>query len=133
MNALGQHVGAGCRFPDAPPGIAALRVDGRGFPVPWFLAWNGRGEPDFRYVHPERAMQAIKRQCCWICGQQLGRMKAFVIGPMCAVNRVSSEPPSHPLCADFAARVCPFLSRPLAKRAPLPDEVKAGDATPGIM
>jgi len=48
-----------------------------------------------------------------------------VIGPMCAVNRVSGEPPSHLACAEFSARACPFLSRPAAERreAGLPDEV----------
>ena len=61
------------------------------------------------------------------------RMKAFTIGPMCAVNRISSEPPSHPLCADFAAKACPFLSRPLAKRGKVTDEQRADSATPGIM
>jgi hypothetical protein len=121
------------RFPDAPPMIAALPVDGRSFPVPWFLAWNGRGEPDFQFVHPERAVQAIRQQRCWICGQRLGRMKAFVIGPMCAVNRISSEPPSHPMCAEFAATACPFLSRPLAKRGKVTAAQKAESATPGIM
>ena len=121
------------RFPDAPPGVAALPVDSRGFPVPWFLAWNGQGEPNFQFVHPARAVQAVRDQRCWICGQRLGRMKAFVIGPMCAVNRLSSEPPSHPLCAEFAAKACPFLSRPFAKRGHVPDDVKAESATPGIM
>ena len=42
--------------------------------------------------------------------------KAFVIGPMCAVNRTSSEPPSHLDCARFSARNCPFLSQPRMKR-----------------
>jgi hypothetical protein len=48
-------------------------------------------------------------------------MLTFVIGPMCGVNRVSSEPPSHPACGVFAAEACPFLSRPLARRPPTDD------------
>lgn len=61
-------------------------------------------------------VRCVNEQLCWICGKPLGRTSAFVIGPMCAVNRISAEPPSHPLCATFAAKACPFLSQPLAKR-----------------
>lgn len=121
------------RFPDAPPRIRRLPVESRGFPVPWFLAWGGVGEPDFRFVHPLRVAQAVRKNLCWVCGEKLGRLKTFAIGPMCAVNRVSSEPPSHPECATFAAQACPFLSRPLAKRVPLPDDVMAESVTPGLM
>jgi len=39
-----------------------------------------------------------------------------VIGPMCVINRVTSEPPSHRECAEFAAIACPFLTRPRQKR-----------------
>jgi hypothetical protein len=35
---------------------------------------------------------------------------------MCCINRVSSEPPSHYACARFAAKNCPFLTQPMAKR-----------------
>jgi hypothetical protein len=35
---------------------------------------------------------------------------------MCVVNRVTSEPPSHRDCAEYAAQVCPFLTRPRQKR-----------------
>jgi hypothetical protein len=43
-------------------------------------------------------------------------LRAFTIGPMCAVNRTSSEPPSHLECSRFSARNCPFLTRPRMKR-----------------
>lgn len=58
----------------------------------------------------------MKFQRCWICGHTRGSFASFVIGPMCAVNRVSSEPPSHRDCAIYAAQVCPFLTRPKMKR-----------------
>jgi hypothetical protein len=35
---------------------------------------------------------------------------------MCAVNRISAEPPSHRRCAEFAAQACPFLVLPKAQR-----------------
>jgi hypothetical protein len=35
---------------------------------------------------------------------------------MCAVNRVSSEPPNHRECATFAVQTCPFLTFPNRRR-----------------
>jgi hypothetical protein len=62
----------------------------------------------------------------------------MVIGPKCAVNRVSAEPPSCLSCARFSVTACPFLSKPLAKRAAiddLPHQSPAGlmiDRNPGV-
>lgn len=39
-------------------------------------------------------------------------MKCFVAGPMCGINRTSSEPPSHVECGQWSARNCPFLNNP---------------------
>lgn len=103
------------RFPDAPDRIKALPTDHRGFPVPWFVA-NIDGKPDFRVVGPGKVREAVHGRRFWICGHRLGRFKAFVIGPMCAINRVSSEPPSHRQCATFAAKACPFLVKPAMRR-----------------
>jgi hypothetical protein len=103
------------RFPNAPPAIRALPVDPRGYPIPWFVG-ELNGVRDFRVLHPSAIVKAARHNTCWICGRPLGRIKTFVIGPMCAVNRVSSEPPSHRICATFAAEACPFLTRPLARR-----------------
>ena len=103
------------RFPDAPDRIKALPTDHRGFPVPWFVAWID-GKPDFRVVGPRKVELALRRRCCWICGRSTGLYKAFVIGPMCAVNRVSAEPPAHRQCATFAAKACPFLAQPKMRR-----------------
>jgi hypothetical protein len=119
------------RFPDAPARIKRLRIDARGYPVPWFVEWRD-GQPDFRIIRRGAVDVACERHLCWICGGELGRLKSFVIGPMCAVNRVSSEPPSHLPCATFAATHCPFLTHPLARRREegLPeDKIEA----PGIM
>ncbi|HMF66056.1 MAG TPA: hypothetical protein VK602_00425 [Phyllobacterium sp.] len=105
------------KFPNMPDSIKALPRDKRGFPVPAFVHWMD-GEPDFRILNPEFFRKAYTQHCCWICGEPIGRDKtfSFVLGPMCAVNRVNSEPPSHNACAVFAALNCPFLSKPLARR-----------------
>jgi hypothetical protein len=119
------------RFPDAPPRIAALRRDARGFPVPWFVPWI-QGEPEFRAVDPATIDRAHRKHLCWICGGHLASSKAFVLGPMCGINRVAPEPPSHIACARFAVVACPFLSRPLAKRADTSD-LQDHAPPPGVM
>jgi hypothetical protein len=41
---------------------------------------------------------------------------AFVGGPLSAAQRLYSDPPAHPECAVFSAKVCPFLAIPAARR-----------------
>lgn len=124
-----------------PPQIAALPVTETGYPTPWFAAWMdeagreappGQGTPDLRVVGRGRIGQAIREARCWVCGGRLrdGPMAA-VIGPMCTINRVSSEPPSHLTCARYAARACPFLSRPRMRRN-LHDFPEEATFTPGL-
>jgi hypothetical protein len=121
-----------------PTAMARLPLQ-RGFPVPWFVAKVG-DEYDFRVVAGGKLAQAVKRHLCWLCGQPIGRLRASVIGPMCAVTRVTSEPPCHPLCAHYAVRACPFLANPRARRndvKALPEERQEGaglpiDRNPGV-
>lgn len=103
-------------LPDLPRRMRSLPVH-RGYPCPWFIDKNpATGEYDFRVIDARKVVPAVRDKRCWVCGERMGRNFAFVVGPMCAVNRVSSEPPSHIDCADFAARACPFLSNPQEKR-----------------
>lgn len=99
----------------APANIRALRRDARGYPVPWFVKWYD-DKPDFRVIGENKFNRAIAGQRCWICGDRLGRYLSFVVGPMCVVNRISSEPPSHRACAVYAATHCPFLVTPRMHR-----------------
>lgn len=99
-------------FPDR---MKRLPLDARGFPIPWFVHVT-KGVPDFRVVRPGGVVTAFRSKTCWLCGERLGSFYAFNIGPMCAVNRVNSEPPSHRDCAVFAAQACPFLNNPRMRR-----------------
>jgi hypothetical protein len=116
--------------------MRGLAIEERGYPVPWFVEWID-GKPDFRVIDSDKWTQAIRFGNCWLCGQPTGKFKTFVIGPMCAVNRVTSEPPCHLDCAQFAAMACPFMILPRAKRreANLPEHGKAAgfhlDRNPG--
>jgi hypothetical protein len=100
-------------FRDAPGRIARLPKNKAGYPVPWFVAWID-GKPDFRVIRPGGIETALRGKLCWVCGIPFLRQedRAFVIGPMCAVNRVSAEPASHLDCAVFSATSCPFLATP---------------------
>jgi hypothetical protein len=112
------------QLPAIPPRVARLPRDSRGFPVPWFVqwfengepAWPGVGTPDFRVIDTRRFAAALKQALCWVCGEYMGRHRVFIIGPMCVVNRVTSEPPNHRDCAEFAVKACPFLTQPRMRR-----------------
>jgi hypothetical protein len=114
-----------------PARLARRPISERGFPVPWFVSFRG-GKWDFVNLDPRNIGEAYRRNICWLCGEPLGRFKAFVIGPMCAINRVSSEPPSHRECAEYAVRACPFLARPNARRNEAA-AINHGETVPGVM
>lgn len=98
-------------LPELTDRISKLPIDERGYPVPWFVAWPD-GKPDFRIVDDRKLIRAVKEKLCFVCGQPLGSYKAFVIGPMCSINRTSAEPPNHVDCAEWSVKGCPFLTKP---------------------
>jgi hypothetical protein len=98
-----------------PERMRRLPISPQGFPVPWFVA-RIDGQYDFRAIGQDKLARAVKQRLCWLCGETLGRHLAFVIGPMCAINRVSSEPPCHLECAEYAVKACPFLTQPRMRR-----------------
>lgn len=102
-------------LPPLPSRMQTLKLDHRGYPVPWFVAWFD-DKPDFRVMDGDKLQQAVRFKKCWVCGSPLGRNFTFCIGPMCAINRTIGEPPSHFECVDFSARACPFLTLPKAQR-----------------
>lgn len=117
---------------EPPKFMQKLPVDKRGYPVPWFVDWI-KGEPEFRAMDMRKFRAAINQRLCWTCGNPLYEEEVFVIGPMCAVNKISSEPPSHRECAEYAAKNCPFLSKPQMHRR-TDDEMNAmKKPSPGVM
>jgi hypothetical protein len=101
---------------EVPVPMRALPRDHHDRPIPWFVHIDDDGVPDFRVVRRAGIPDAYRFGWCWVCGQRRGRHAAFVIGPMCAVNHVSAEPPSHLDCALYSAQACPFLTRPAMRR-----------------
>lgn len=118
-------------LPPVPFRMRALPVQ-RGYPVPWFVAdQEFDGGRDFRVGDFRKAIVAVKRRLCWVCGQPLMATLSFVIGPMCAITRTTAEPGCHAECAAFSAIACPFLNHTEKRRnaANLPDV----GLPPGIM
>ena len=111
---------AAIRHIDMPSRMKRLPLTDTGYPVPWFAEWvrqeDGSLKPELRATSKFQVLKAVRDNLCWICGDRLNVRKAFCIGPMCTVNRLSSEPPSHRECAYYAVRACPFLTRPRMRR-----------------
>lgn len=113
MNALSPNM------PPLPPRLAGLPIDERGFPVPYFTLYIN-GKPDHRAMDMVKHDICRRNGLCWVCGKTLPRGdKFFLVGPVGAMNGISREPPGHRECMDYAARACPHLRNPRAKRRPI--------------
>lgn len=130
--------------PGLPPlteRIAKLPVDpDRGYPIPFFVTMID-GKPEFRLADSEKYVRCIKQSLCWVCGEPMGNYKAFVIVPMCSINRISADPPTHLDCAEWSVKGCPFLTKPsmVRRQDELTDSMKENVAgvmierNPGVM
>jgi hypothetical protein len=77
---------------------------------------DGHYKPEYRIADGDAWMACVQEERCWICGGKLGNYRAFVIGPMCSINRVSADPPGHRECMEYAVQVCPFMLNPKFER-----------------
>jgi hypothetical protein len=116
-----------------PRRMQHLPIDERGWVIPWFVDWID-GKPEFRAMDRKKYIQAIRGRLCWVCGTKLETRFAFVAGPMCGINRTSSEPPNHLECARWSARNCPFLSNPnmVRRQDDLVNNAKMCENAPGL-
>jgi hypothetical protein len=124
-----------------PRRMKGLPRDARGYVVPWFVDWRD-GKPVFPVFDPAKWRRAIRFRRCWVCGDNLGQFVTFAVGPMCVINRITSEPPCYVECATYSVKVCPFLINPHMGRVPA-SKVPGGsiiapaglhdDGNPGVM
>ena len=115
-----------------PDHLKGRPISATGNLIPWFVPRDLDGEPIAQAADPDKLRRAHLYKLCWCCGEPLGAHKAFLLGPMCMVNRITAEPPNHESCAEYAVRACPFLINPRMKRNPTtPEEHKLPPA--GIM
>ena len=52
----------------------------------------------------------LSQNLCWVCGENLGKKKTLIGGPMSLFNRMWGDLPCHPDCSDFSAKYCPHMS-----------------------
>ena len=89
--------------PTSPAASDRLPRNKAHYQVPWFRA-SSTASADFRVIRPAASRPRSRESSAGLPLPLLRQEnRAFVIGPMCAVNRVSAEPPSHLDCAVFSA------------------------------
>lgn len=99
-----------------PQALQELRRDEKGYPIPFFVAKKD-GKYDFRLLDARKQKLAAEDRLCGICGKKLPKdYFYFISGPIGMTNRVSSDPPMHRLCAEFALEACPHLKYRRAQR-----------------
>jgi len=94
-----------------------------GFPVPFIQMWLGN-KPSFRAVNLEHCARCLRDKLCAICGRRLGEYCYFIGGPLSKKNRLFVDPPMHRQCAEFASKVCPFVSDTQQEYSKRPDTEK---------
>ena len=58
----------------------------------------------------------MRLERCWLCGEPLGKFLVFVIGPMCAINRVHRRTAVASRLRALCLQACPFLTQPKMRR-----------------
>ncbi len=88
------------------------RWEGKAIPFTTYI--NKEDQPEFKVVDKDIIQWCMEEQLCGICGQKLEGVVAFIGGELALQNKLYVDPGMHPECAEYSARVCPFLS--LTKR-----------------
>lgn len=89
----------------------------KGWPVPYTILWPEypAGAPDWTTADTARIAQCLDRRLCGVCGQKLEQRVAFIGGAQgkqpeeIAAMAAFFDPAMHNECAEYAAKVCPFL------------------------
>lgn len=118
---------------EIPRRMAHLKVDGRGYPIPYFVPYVN-GVPDFRYQDQKKQQACAKHNLCSICGKPLvKKVFWFISGPMGLANAVHSDAPMHEECARFSIAACPHLAFFKAERrtneSPDPNQIGTKPST----
>lgn len=99
-----------------PKELEHLRVDERGYPIPFFVGYHD-GKPNFRYGDTFKRDICLAQKKCAICGKKLPRDFSYVItGPEGYANQIVSDAPMHRRCAEFTMDACPHIHFEKAQR-----------------
>lgn len=84
-----------------------------GFPVHFTVFRDKQGVPDFQVMYETRRIECFRKNWCHLCGRNLAPGPYHFIGSeKCIRLRAFIDGPMHIECAEYAAKVCPFLSSP---------------------
>lgn len=95
-----------------PACMEHLRLDARGYPIPFNVTIKPDGTPDFRVVDLVKWAKCVNEGLCALTGWQLGYAKAFIGGPRSIASRCFTDSAMLPEAARYAIQVCPFLAAP---------------------
>lgn len=94
---------------DIPKELAHLKIDEKGYPIPFFAPIID-GKPNFKFQDEKKRDLCLLRKLCPICGKKLPKDYSYIItGPLGLQNRISSDAMMHRVCAEFSLSVCPHL------------------------
>lgn len=87
----------------------------KGYVVHFTVFIKPDGSPDFKVMNEDNRVRCFEKNWCHLCGLRMWPPYAFIGGPLCVEHRSFVDGPMHVDCAEYAARVCPFLSSPTGK------------------
>jgi hypothetical protein len=96
-----------------PEKMLALPKDARGFSVPFIVACDETGKPQFTVNDRAKVMHALTNGLCGICGQGIPMNDVWLVGgPQSAFHPQGAyiDGPLHGDCARYALQVCPYLA-----------------------
>lgn len=81
-----------------------------GLVVPWITARTLDGRYRFGAVDADRAVWALDRRWCQICGQPLGSRFVFAMRDRDIDRGLAAEAAMHPECFHYSTNACPMLA-----------------------
>ena len=95
-----------------PAQMKNLKVDVRGFPIPFVVLIDKLGQPHFKVNDERKSRECIEKKLCHVCGEKLNKDYWFVGGQVSAFHPQGFfvDGPAHKVCALYALKVCPYLA-----------------------
>src|SRR6478672_2277487 len=100
--------------PNIPERMLHLKIDERGYAIPWGVVVDDNGTAHFAINDHVVRRRSITEDLCGLCGHKLFRGRWFVGGSKSAFHEHGAfiDPPMHSECAHYALQVCPYLAAP---------------------
>lgn len=97
-----------------PRRMREMQRDRRGYPVPYIVLRDKRGQPHFAINDITRQRECLNRLRCPICGKRLEKTFWFAGGPVSAFHAMGAyiDSAMHEECMVYALQVCPYLAMP---------------------